>query len=224
VEPRQIALGANVESLDGKHLGKVDQVIVRSESQVVGGFLLSHHVFGARKLIPNRLIASSDEHLTMLSVTSAEAERIPNYVEEQMIRAPEELTYGVGFGGLVDLTGTGEKWELRGNEGGQYPHTGTMPFFFEAPIGEVDVENVSNLPEDGLLLNKGTHVEGADGSKVGRIEEVLTDERGVISGVAVSSGWLFKHHLNIPIQDIASTTSKVVVLKISGDEAKTRTA
>jgi uncharacterized protein YrrD len=75
-----IAEGAQVMSVDDKHVGNVEQVIADSESNnvthfVVGkGFLLKEH-----KLVPSHWVTSVDEGQVYLSVEADLFDRLPDY-------------------------------------------------------------------------------------------------------------------------------------------------
>ena len=215
----KVDIGAKVTSSDGKDVGNVEKLMLRGDSNQVGGFILSKHLFGTEKIVPARLVANSTEHEVTLSVSSAEAEKLSNVVHTQMVDAPGELTYGIGLGGLVDTAGTGGKWVVRGSAGGQYPHTGSEAFFFEAPIGNVEVENISSIPEDALLISDGTDVVDSEFKKIGRVDEVVLDG-DTVTAIIVKAGFIFKHDLQIPVTMIAGASSDHVRLSISADEAE----
>jgi hypothetical protein len=124
------------------------------------------------------------------------------------------------MGAIVDVPGTGDTWMLRGTGGGDYPHTGTAPFFFEAPIGNVEAQNVSNLPEDSLLISEGTDVIGSDGKKVGTIDELIVDDERKVTAILVKAGWLFKHDVRMPVTAVAAAAHDHVRLKITAEEAE----
>ena len=215
----KVDIGAKVTSSDGKDVGNVEKLMLRGDSNQVGGFILSKHLFGTEKIVPARLVANSTEHEVTLSVSSAEAEKLSNVVHTQMVDAPGELTYGIGLGGLVDTAGTGGKWVVRGSSGGQYPHTGSEAFFFEAPIGNVEVENISSLPEGALLISDGTDVVDSEFKKIGRVDEVVLDG-DTVTAIIVKAGFIFKHDLQIPVSMIAGASSDHIRLTISADEAE----
>ena len=215
----KVDIGAKVTSSDGKDVGNVEKLMLRGDSNQVGGFILSKHLFGTEKIVPARLVANSTEHEVTLSVSSSEAEKLSNVVHTQMVDAPGELTYGIGLGGLVDTAGTGGKWVVRGSSGGQYPHTGSEAFFFEAPIGNVEVENISSLPEGALLISDGTDVVDSEFKKIGRVDEVVLDG-DTVTAIIVKAGFIFKHDLQIPVTMIAGASSDHIRLTVSADEAE----
>ncbi len=214
-----VDIGAKVKSSDGKDVGHVDQLILRGDSNRVGGFILSKHIFGNEKIVPARAVKGSTQHEVTLALTSDEVKALENVVHTQMVKAPEGLTYGIGMGGLVDISGTGDQWVVRGASGGDYPHTGTAPFFFEAPIGNVEVENLSSLPEDALIISEGTDVVGSDFKKIGKIDQVVLED-GRITSFVVKAGFIFKHDLHIPVSQVAGASSDHVRLNITADEAE----
>src|SRR5206468_11610224 len=97
---------------------------------------------------------------------------------------------------------------------------GTAPFFFEAPVGNVEAQNISNLPEDSVLIDKGVEVIGSDGKKVGHIDELIVDDERRVTAFVVKSGWLFKHDVRIPLSAIADRAHDHVRLNVTAEEAE----
>ncbi len=54
------------------------------------------------------------------------------------------------------------------------------PLFGPAVPPETEIEVESNLPEDTLLVGRGTDVLDREGEKLGRVEEVETNEDGEV--------------------------------------------
>jgi uncharacterized protein YrrD len=218
-----VNIGARVTSQEGKHLGKVEKLIVHPSTQTVDGFLLSKGHFSAPKIVEASQVAATGPDGIVLKLSATEAEKLPNLVEEQLLRAPGYLTYELPLGGFVDVAGSGDKWVLRGSAGGDYPHTGTAPLFFEAPIGNVEAQNISNLPEDSLLISEGTDVIGSDGKKIGKVDELIVDDERRVTAILVKAGWLFKHDVTIPVSAIMGAAHDHVRLNITADQAKQAT-
>jgi uncharacterized protein YrrD len=216
----EIKIGAHVKSKDGKDLGTIAKLIVHPSTRTIDGFLLGKGHFSTPKIVEARLVASVDAHGAVLSVDAAEAEKLPNLVEEQLLRAPGTLTYAGPMGGMADIGGTADKWVLRGSGGGDYPHTGTAPFFYVAPIGNVEAQNISSMPEDTYAVGTGVEVISFDGKKIGKIDEVFVDDDRKVTAILVKSGWLFKHDVRIPLSAIAGAAHDHVRLNITAEEAE----
>jgi uncharacterized protein YrrD len=216
----EINIGAHVKSKDGKDLGKIAKLIVHPSTRSVDGFLLGKGHFTTPKIVEAGLVTSTDSHGIVLSIDAAEAEKLPNLIEEQLLRAPGTLTYAGRFGGMADIGGTGDKWVLRGSGGGDYPHTGTAPFFYVAPIGNVEAQNISSMPEDTFAIDEGVEVISFDGKKIGKIDEVFVDDDRKVTAVLVKSGWLFKHDVRIPLSAIAGAAHDHIRLNITAEEAE----
>jgi uncharacterized protein YrrD len=77
-----VDIGTGVTSKDGKHLGKVAKLILQPSTQTVDGFLLGKGHFSALKIVEARQVVSSDTAGAVLTLTAAEAENLPNLVEE----------------------------------------------------------------------------------------------------------------------------------------------
>jgi uncharacterized protein YrrD len=219
MDTHEVNIGAHVRSKDGKDLGKIEHLIVQAETGRVYGFLLDKGIFGANKIVGAGFVTSTGKDGIVLSLTAKEAEGLPAEIHEQMVSAPDGLTMSTGMGGLVDVGGSGSQWYFRGNQGGDLPNTGADTFFHGGMYGNVEAQNITNIPEDAVLISEGTDVVGNDGKKIGQIDEVFVADRRV-TGALIKAGKLRHHDVHIPISLVAGASHKHVRLNVPADEAE----
>lgn len=76
---------------------------------------------------------------------------------------------------------------------------------------------MSDQPVSWLVIEPGWTVVAADGTEVGRVEELVGDSgKDIFNGLAVSTGWLAKPKY-VPAERIAEITDGRVELDLSGD-------
>jgi len=220
MDTHEVNIGAHVHSKDGKNLGKIEHLIVQAETGRVYGFLLEKGVFAANKIVGSGLVASTGKDGIVLSITASEAEGLPAEIHEQMVSAPDGLTMSTGMGGLVDVGGTGGQRYFRGNQGGDLPNTGADTFFHGGMYGNVEAQNITNIPDDAVLISEGTDVVGNDGKKIGQIDEVFVGPDRRVTGALIKAGKLRHHDVHIPISMVAGASHKHVRLNVPAEEAE----
>jgi len=214
----EVNIGAHVKSSDGKKLGSIERLIYHPDNNRVHGFLLAKGHFSTNKIVAAGQVAGTDADGVVLKLDAHQAEQLPNFVQEQMLRAPGDLTYQGRWGAQVELAGTGDKWVMRA-PGSDLSTTNSNSLFMMAPIGTLETENLDNLPEDSILLSEGTEVVGSDGKKVGHVDEVFVDGERGITGFLVKAGHLFTHDIRVPMSYVAGISHVHVRLNIAADEA-----
>jgi hypothetical protein len=217
---QQIEIGAKVSSKDGRNLGHVSKLIIQGGSGHVGGFLMDPGLVGAKRIVDLIYVESANSSGITLKLNENDAENLPQEIHEQRVRAPGTMTVPTGFGGIVTTTGSGNEWYLRGEGGGQLPHTGYDSIIPSAPIGNIEVENLSNLPDDSLLITEHTEVFGSDGKKIGHVERIVLNEEQVISGIVIKTGWLHKHEFQIPLSLVQNSSDKTTHLNVPRSEVE----
>ena len=216
----QLEIGAKVSSSDGKGLGKVDKLIIHSPSGKVGGFLLDPGLIGHAHIVDVLQIATANADGVTLNLDEHAAKNLPEVIHEQMIKAPGNLTYPTGFGGINTMSGGGDTWYLRGEQGGQMAHTGYDSIIASAPIGNVEVENFSNLPDDAVIVNEKTDVWGSDGEKIGSLERVVMGPDLAISAIVIKTGWIHRHEFQVPFSLIKRASDKETHLTVSSKDVE----
>jgi uncharacterized protein YrrD len=214
----EVNIGARVRSRDGKRLGSVEKLIIHPDANRVDGFVLGKGIIHEARIVDAGLVAATDEHGIVLKIDARDVASLPALVQQQRIKTSGTLGYGLGAG-QVDVPSTGEKWFIRGDSGGQLPHTGSDSLFMTAPIGEVVAENISNLDAEAVTIGEGTDVVGVDGKKVGHVDEILVEQRH-ITGILVRAGRLLRHNVRVPMSMVAGISHDRVRLNVSVDEAE----
>jgi uncharacterized protein YrrD len=208
-----IELGREVYSSDGRKLGNVDRLVLNSENQHLEEIVVDEGFFSTGRLIDLDLVDRVEDDRVVLSLATAQAEQLPEFVATRFVdvpavvwnRYPGPVPVGYGAGGL--LYGTG------------YP-TAAGSIFGDTIAPETVVENVRNIPEQDVVVGSGSDVVGADGKKVGTVDRVLYGQDGTLQGVVVKSGFLFKHEATIPGEWVAELDDDRIMLTVTADEVR----
>ena len=216
----EIEFGRDVFASDGEKIGTVQGLVVDAGTKelrriVVGGGLFG----GAGRLVDATAVRRTGPDCVHLDVSSTQAQSLPRFVREEHVEARREedaplILPSPGVGGPVfyDNPGTGANYR------------GTGSFFDPAPIDPPPVEVRSNLAQTEVMLRKGSDVVGADGHKVGTVDEVFAGDREGIESFLVKAGFLFKHDVRIPIAWVAEVDDERVHLNVTAEEAERRGA
>ncbi len=213
-----IDLGHDVYSSDGQKLGSVDRLVLNSANQHLENLVVDRGLLSTGKLVDLDLVERVEDDRVVLSLSADQAEQLPNFVETQFVDAPDDVTArfpaaGAGAlgGGRVlyggPLVGAGV---AGGGTVGAASGAGTAPA----------VENYRNIPEQDVVVGSGADVIGSDGKKVGTVDRVLYGKDGVLQGVVVKSGFLFKHEVTIPGDLVAELDDDRILLSVTADEVQ----
>jgi hypothetical protein len=221
-QAQQVKLGNGVFSRDGEKLGTVDRLVFNSENQHLEELVVHKGILSGDKLVDLDLVDRVEGDRVVLSLPASEAKRLPDFAETQYVEAPlDQFTDypGVGAGSV----GAGTLLYGGSGLGLGYPGGGFSPFA-TAPMDMPVVENVSNLPEQDVVLGSGSDVIGADGKKVGTVDRVLYGDDGILRGVVVKAGFVFKHDVTIPGAWVAELDEDRIRLNVTGAEAQAQGA
>lgn len=215
-----INLGSSVLSSDGQKIGSVSRIVLDSNTKVIhkfivdgGGLLSSEH-----RIVDIDMVTSADEESIQLDLTRDQVGELPNFVEKQYSHVPDTDYHELPFA-MPSSAGTylyGSPGVGRGFEGSQ------DSFFNAAPSTAPVVENRSNMLETDVMISEGTDVYGADGEKVGKVDEVVMGSGGEVRGFLVKSGFIFTKDVRIPIDLVENAGSDRITLNVSGAEAESR--
>jgi uncharacterized protein YrrD len=213
----EVEIGSDVYSSDGEKIGSVDQLIVHGPSGRVDGFLLESGLFGSHHhIVTADKVASVEQDRIVLKGTKDESAQLPNVIKEQIIRDPGSLSYAVGISGMALTPGGSDHWMIQGQSGGQLPHTGADSLYMTPTFGNAVTENIDNLPEDSILISKGTDVRDSNGKKIGTVDAIDIGESRTIVAFTMTTGWFFnKKTYRIPRSAIHSGSESVVRINIS---------
>jgi uncharacterized protein YrrD len=214
----EVNIGARVKGRDGKKLGTVEQLIVHPETFRIDGFILGKGILSEPKIVEADLVTATGKEGIVLTMDAKEATNLTTLIHQQLLRGAEPINYGYGYSSSGVHSGA-DQWYLQGPSGGQLPNTGSQSWVSQAPIGNAATENVSNLGRDLVLISEKTEVFGADGEKVGHVDEIFVEERH-ITGVLVRAGRVLRHDVRVPRSMIAALTHQRIRLNVTADEAE----
>ncbi len=226
----QIELGKPVVSKDGERVGRVDRIALDYDTREVKQVIVHQGVLLTRDRIVDRdLIERVDPDGTVrLTVTAAEVERLPEFVEAEFIHPTEDDLRSLPYllPGIPGATGPAILWAPPAprQPAAELPYhefdPATSGLFSPAVPPEAVLEVESNLPADALLLSRGTNVLDREGEKVGVVDEVETNEDGEVVAFVVRAGVLFHRDVRVPIDWVSSITEEAVHLRLSADEVR----
>lgn len=211
-------IGAHVKSKDGKKLGSIHKLIVHPDTSRVDGFLLGKGHFSTNRIVAMEQVETTDADGAVLKLDLDQAEHLPAFIQEQMLRAPGNLTYQGKWGAQATFAGTGDHWVMRA-PGGDFSTINSNSLFAPAPIGNIEAQNLDDLPENSVLLSTGTDVVSSDGHKIGHVDDVLFDSDGHIVGFLVKAGHLFTHDVKVPLSSVAGISHVHVRLNVTAESA-----
>jgi sporulation protein YlmC with PRC-barrel domain len=216
----KIDIGKDVIASDGEKIGKVDRLVIDSDTNDLSKFIVHKGMFWSEdKIVDLDLVSKVDADGNVhLRVPSDDEDTMPAFVEETHRVATDEETTSLGYGAFVGIAPYAPIMYAPGGASGQY-RPGSGPFFEAAETGGV-LEHRTNLPEDSMTIDKGTDVVGSDGDKVGEVEEIIMDANGKTTGFVVKSGFIFTNDVQIPMDLVDHMSGVHIALKITADEAK----
>ncbi|MDI3340651.1 MAG: PRC-barrel domain-containing protein [Sphaerobacter sp.] len=207
-------LGKPVVAADGTRVGTVDRLVLDATTRELEQIIIHQGRFLTRdRIVELPLIERIDPDGTVhLSVPAAAVDRLPEFIEANFIVPPDE-----------DLASLPDDWADRAKTeasilyalGGAYGGL-IEPTPMPAPV----VETVSNLGEDAVIVDEGTHVVDRDGNEIGTVDEIVYDEDGNVAGFVVRAGFLFHHDVQVPAAWVESVTTDRVQLRVTAEEAE----
>jgi uncharacterized protein YrrD len=216
-----LRLGMPVVSAEGRQLGSIDRIILEPDTHEVFG-IISHkgRFLSDDRVIEVGFIESTDGEAVHLRLTAERADRLPRFVEHEFVApTPEELRsmpYPVD-GGVSGAGATVLPIMWRSTYSGHGFEVSQRSLLESSSADAAPIEVLTNLPDDALLVSKGTDVITQDGKKVGRVDDILFSD-DTISGVMVRTGLIHHHDISVPVSVIESITDKHVRLRVTHAE------
>jgi hypothetical protein len=215
----QVEFGASVFGRGGKRLGEVDALIVNAGTKHATSLAVDEGLLSSGKhMIGVSAIARSDQdglHLEE-SVDRAETESSTLDAEEvsfpQRVEPPTTFIPAAGVGGPI--------YADTPPIPGDYPDNSS--FFDIAPLDPPAVEIESNLGENEVVLNKGTRALSSDHHHVGDVVAFELGEMGLVEGLTVSEGLIFKERSTFALTDIDEFGTDTVHLRLTRAAAEGR--
>lgn len=217
----RIDLGMDVLTIDGEKLGTVERLVLDANSKQITKMIVSGGFLGSEdRIVDVSMITGQSDDSLHIDLPKGEAEQLPTYVQEQYVEVPQDDYNALPFG-MPAATGAGFYLYGAPYAGRGYEGHGDS-FFDAAPADAPVVENRSNLEETDTLISTGTDVVGADGDKLGSVEEVYVDTDGQITGFLVKKGLIFRHDIRVPMDWVREVDGDKVHLSVTASEAETR--
>jgi hypothetical protein len=148
-------------------------------------------------VIPIQMIESAGEDQVVLK-EEIEFDELPSFEERQYIEVEEDI---LTAGYPAYRFSPAYYW---------YPPSGYIEYY-----GLPAMETVRNIPAGTVPLKEGADVTGADGERVGQVEQILVDEATRrATHVVLSSGKLFQGRKLIPAHWLKSVEESQVHLSV----------
>lgn len=216
----RVDLGATVYGSDGDKVGSVGRIVLDTKSKDIQQFIVEHGFLGTGdKLVDIDMVNRVEGEDVYLTINSEEFKELSEFVEEKFVVAqPDELNelpYLQPSAGGAGLYLWGEPYLGRG-----YDRNDSM--FTPAPSVAPVVETRSNIREVDTVIGEGTDVYGADGDKLGTVDQLIMGDDGALAGILVKKGLIFRRDVRIPADWIEQSSEDAVVLSVTAAEAETR--
>jgi sporulation protein YlmC with PRC-barrel domain len=186
----RIEEGEPVFTSEGEVAGKVNRIVLDPKTKEITHIVVKEGtLFTDERVIPISLVEYSDDNALKLRQTPVDFDAFPVYQEIHYIPVNNKPT------GTVERT-------LR-----EYYHLFPYPLL---DIGNSELSadrqkdllktRIENIPERSMALDQGAIVRDVDGERFGKVDEILTDtENDRATYLVISSGWIFKKRILVPI-------------------------
>ncbi|MGE5595369.1 MAG: PRC-barrel domain-containing protein [Hyphomicrobiales bacterium] len=212
-----IAIGDEVRGPDGK-LGEVEKLIVDAEADRISEVVVKHgFLWGNERVIPLEAIQRSDGSVLYTDIDQKQFKECAGF-DPGRYREPDP-----DYSGPPAFDADAQDnfpYRVAVTQGSLlYLNAGKT---FGYPGGEVSegVSRLQTLP----VIQEGDAVLSSDYEKVGEVSEFEGNADGFPTRLVVKQGFLFKREAEIPAEWIAELSDKGVVLNVSRDEVRERTA
>lgn len=216
----RVELGSDVYDRTGDKVGTIDRIVVDPDTKEIDkfivrqGFLARHDI-----LIGTENVERNDDDGVHLNLTSEELAEFPEFVEEQFTAMTDVERNSLPY--IVPNAGGAGMYLWGATDAGRgFDERGSMfePARSSGPV----VENRSNIPEEDVVISQGTDVLGADGEKVGTVDELVFDEHGKVNGFIVRAGFIFTRDIRVPMDWVESTGEEHIRLRVDSRDAEMR--
>lgn len=203
----KLYFGARVVSADGRAVGLLQEVVVHpADRQVTHLVVQKGLLFHADTLLPATAVAASSQQQIRLGLDAAAI--VPHTGEFR----PHEFIVVDEEPAAPDRPLGGAVWTAPP----QAPPLPQLPPNLIPPgVAPAPMEEAVAIPAEAVLLDPGAPVEDADGTTVGRVAEVVTDERQQITHLRAFTGHVFRDPKLIPVHWIGRIEHNRVVLVVA---------
>lgn len=203
-------IGSAVECTDGPG-GHIERIVMEPESERITHLVVRLGWFAPRDVVvPIASVTRVDDQAVFLSVSKAELERLPGFLEKHFVSPARNWNPPPNYPRQTVLWLTtpvdfeGDEYNLFGAGLAEY-----QPLF---------VEETQNVPAGSTVIRKGMPVEAVDGL-VGEITEVVTRPDSVSAESLVIRSELGIHdNKQIATNQIEKVEEDRVFLRISRDD------
>jgi uncharacterized protein YrrD len=214
----QVAIGADVQTSDGRSIGKVEHLIVNAESKQLAAIVADKGIFDSGRVVDLEYVQSMSEDVVVLALSEDEAKDLPGFLQHEFIRLGQSAGLNAGVGTPVNLGASGGTWMHYGPGAGGLPSTGATSYYAQGVVGDVAAQVVGPLTDSEVSLDNGTDVVDAAMNKIGVVDDILFDDDGKIEGFVVQQGHVFHHDVRVPMEWVAGITHEHVRLNVLKDE------
>jgi uncharacterized protein YrrD len=189
--------GVPVYTPDGRHVGKVDHVVVDPASRRVTHIVIRQgYLLPEDKVVGVRQLSAATEERIVLD---ADPEKLTPFEESHYVLLDEGTGRQLGIDRGVPLLwggwmggGSTSLWDMMGERTEQ------------------------NIPKGDVAVAEGARVEDSNGEHIGRVHELVTDRAsGRITHLVIESGHLWgKHTKAIPINWVSVFGEGQVILAV----------
>jgi uncharacterized protein YrrD len=189
-----IELGSDIYGSDGEKLGVVDSLVVEPDTGAISSIVVRKGLFfPTDKILPASAATSVDEDGVHVNLTKDDVEQLTEYMDAEYMWPPAGYYGGAGY-----------IWPAAS--------VYTTDLMVDAEIEE--------RHPGSIILSEGTLVVGSDNEELGRITEMVTDDRGRVAGIRVEEGFFRHHEHYIPAHLVESADDTVVRLKVTKDRVE----
>ena len=188
----QFREGTSVYSFDGRHVGRVDRVVLNPKTKEVTDIVVRKgHLFAEDKTVPLRFVVSATENRVTLS-NMAKLDHLPTFKEIHYIPLNDAEVRAASYPSnlAAALFWNPPRHDMMG-----YPNGLGYPY-----PPQYRVEADQNLPEGTIALQENIKVFNSDNQNIGNVTRIYTeasDNRA--SHFLLSEGLVFKHEKLIPV-------------------------
>jgi uncharacterized protein YrrD len=218
-----LKLGMRAQSPDGQPFSSIDRIIPEPDTHEVFGNIAHNGLFFSEdRVIEAGFIESAADDTVLLRLIGTKADQLPRFVEHEfVVLMPEQLRklpYQVD-GGVSGSRATVLPLLWRSTYLGRDFQPGSNSLLESAAVDAPQIEILSNLLDDALMVDKGTDLIAHDGARIGKVDDVIVVD-GALGGLLVRTGVVHHHDVSIPVETIESVTSKHVRLRVDAVELR----
>jgi uncharacterized protein YrrD len=219
---RDIRLESDVRTKDGEKVGTVDQLVVHPDTlEIVSIIVKEGTLFTKDRIIDMEMVDRVDVNGdVVLEISKEHEEELPELATARFIEPDRdqynrlsEMNYMATPSAAGNVLIFSEPVDSRFAPA---PDSPMMPASADPPA----IHDETNLPPNTVTIEEGTDVVDRNGEKLGTIDEIIYGDDRTIDAVIVGEGFLFKHHVRIPADWIASAGHEHIILDRTADEAE----